>query len=345
MKSQITAGVDIASYTTFRLGGPAKFFAIATTPTDIPDLLAFAKTNEVGTFILGSGSNIVANDEPLEMLVIKMEIDGIEKIAETKTTTTIKAGAGVVWDNLVAWAVKHNLAGIEALSAVPGTCGAAPVQNIGAYGAEFKDVCESVEVYDTQTNSFTNLTNKQCQFAYRDSIFKHQKNRYVITSITLKLTPMLKSQPAKIPDYPGVKEYLDQKKITKPTLSDIRKAITDIRWSKLPKPSELANVGSFFKNATVDQETLDELLNKYPNLKYFPINNKEFKVPAGWLIEQAGLKGFTRDSLSTYAKNALVITNHGQATFDDLKSFVSEITRTVNNKFGITLEVEPIFVE
>lgn len=347
--SQILQNVDIAPYTTFRLGGPARYFAIATSSADLPALFKFAADNNVKTFILGGGSNIVVTDEPLEILVIKMEIDGIEIVdppADGKLKySLVKAGAGVEWDKLVAWAVKKNLAGIEALSAIPGTCGAAPVQNIGAYGAEFKDVCESVEVYDTKNSSSITLSNKDCKFTYRDSIFKREPGRYVITNIIIKLTPHSAKAPrghfVKIPDYPGVKDKLP----ASPTLADIRKAITEIRWNKLPKPSEVANVGSFFKNPIVDKKTFKEMEKKWPNIVNFPAENNKIKIGAGWLIDQCGLKGFTRDSLSTYQNNALVIVNNGQATFDELLAFVQEITRTVNNKFGITLEVEPILVK
>lgn len=332
--------MDIAPYTTFSMGGQARYFSIATSAADLPALLKFAVDNNVKTFILGGGSNIIVTDEPLEVLVIKMEIGGIEIVKETKTGTLVKIGAGMDWDKAVAWTVKHNLAGIEALSAIPGTCGAAPVQNIGAYGAEFKDVCESVEVFDTKNNSVATLSNKDCQFTYRDSIFKHQPGRYIITSITLKLN---KTKP-KTPAYPGVKDWLTKHKITSPTLADIRKAITEIRWNKLPKPNETPNVGSFFKNPIVDKKTFKDLEKKWPEIVSFPAENNKVKLGAGWLIDQCGLKGFTRDSLSTYKNNALVIVNNGQATFDELTAFVREITRTVNNKFGITLEVEPILV-
>lgn len=343
--SQISQNVDIAPYTTFSMGGQARYFSIATSATDLPALLKFAVDNNVKTFILGGGSNIVVTDEPLEMLVIKMEIGGIEIIdppaGGKPKYSLVKVGAGVDWDKLVAWAVKHDLAGIEALSAIPGTCGAAPVQNIGAYGAEFKDVCESVEVFDTQTGELAILLNKDCQFTYRDSIFKHQPGHYIITSITLKLNKIKPKAPA----YPGVKDWFTKHKITSPTLADIRKAITEIRWSKLPKPSETPNVGSFFKNPIVDKKTFKDLEKKWPEIVNFPAENNKIKLGAGWLIDQCGLKGFTRDSLSTYENNALVIINNGQATFDELTAFVREITRTVNNRFGITLEVEPILVK
>lgn len=339
--SQISQNVDIAPYTTFRLGGQARYFSIATTPNDLPALFNFALENQVKPFILGGGSNIVVTDEPLNILAIKMEIKGIEIVKDDKTATTVHAGAGVIWDDLVAWAVRHKLSGIEALSAIPGTVGAAPVQNIGAYGAELKDVCISVEVFDTATNTLTTLAPKDCQFSYRDSIFKHQPGRYVITGIVIKL---LKKAP-KVPNYPGVKDWLTQHNITAPDLVSIRKAITEIRSRKLPKPEIQPNVGSFFKNPIIDQKTFKILEKKFPGIVNFPAGNNKVKLGAGWLIEQCGLKGFTRDSLSTHEDNALVIINNGQATFDELMAFVQEITRTVNNKFGLTLEIEPILVK
>lgn len=329
--------MDIAPYTTFQMGGQARYFSIATSATDLPALLKFAVDNNVKTFILGGGSNIVVTDEPLEILVIKMEIGGTEIIEDKPKYSLVKVGAGVEWDKLVAWAVKKNLVGIEALSAIPGTCGAAPVQNIGAYGAEFKDVCESVEVYDTKNSSSITLSNKDCKFTYRDSIFKREPGRYVITNIIIKLK---KDGKTTIPNYPGVKDKLP----ASPTLADIRKTITNIRWKKLPKPSEVANVGSFFKNPIVDKNTFKELEKKWPNMVSFPAENNKVKIGAGWLIDQCDLKGFSRDSLGTYHNNALVITNDGQATFNELLAFVQEITRTVKNKFGVTLEVEPILV-
>lgn len=348
MKSQLAEMVDIGQYTTFNLGGKAKYFAIATLATDLPELINLATKHNVRPFVLGGGSNIIVSDGELDILAIKIEIPGINIVEESDDYALVKVGAGVIWDDLVKWSVEKNLTGIEALSAIPGTCGAAPVQNIGAYGTEFKDVCANVSVYDTQTKTFSNFNNDNCEFSYRHSIFKQQPGRYIVTSITIELS---KKAPS-VPNYPGVKEWLAEHKITSPALADIRQAITEIRWSKLPRPSEIPNVGSFFTNPIVDKKTLNTILKNNPSAPHFEVGTNLFKLSAGWLIDQADLKGKDFGKIKTYQNNALVLinprsTSSGQATasFAEVIAARDEIVKIVKEKFGVTIEMEPEIVE
>jgi UDP-N-acetylmuramate dehydrogenase len=330
--------VNISDYCTFRVGGQFRYFAHVANLDDLKKAHIFAREKELPLLILGGGSNMVFPDGVVEVLAVKIEILGFDIVTDTRTHTDIKIGAGEDWDSVVERSVQMNLSGIEALSAIPGTVGATPVQNVGAYGQEIKDTLVELEVYDREADAVKIISNVECHFAYRESIFKHEvKGRYIIISITLRL---LKALPT-VPDYPGVKKYFQVKGITVPTLQEIRQAITDIRSIKLPNPKKIANVGSFFKNPIVDKVTADKLKHEYPNLTIFPISETKTKVPAGFLIEAVGLKGKNFGSLSIYPNNALVLVNMGTATRTDVICVKDEIIRLVFDRFGIILEVEP----
>lgn len=323
--------VNIAPYLGLKIGGSVIGIEKIKSAKDAPAVFAKAKTAGLPLFILGGGTNTVFSDSPHEVIVGKMEIPGINMTGEIVTV-----GAGVNWDDLVAETIHHDLSGLEALSAIPGTAGAAPVQNIGAYGAELADTFLSLKAFDTQQNDFVEIKKSDCGFAYRQSIFKRTPGRFIITDITLKLKKL--SGPVTIPDYPGVKKYLGENSIS-PTLIGIRKAITAIRWSKLPDPTIIPNSGSFFENPFIEKDLADKLKIAWPEMPQFPQNEK-VKIPAGWLIEKAGLKGATVGGVGTYEKNALVIINKGKGNFNDLKNLIEKIQTDVYKKFEIRLKPE-----
>jgi UDP-N-acetylmuramate dehydrogenase len=339
---KIQENVDTKDYSTFKIGGQFRYFVRIKDKEELSQLYTVVqndgKYKNIPIFILGSGSNIVFSDGVLEGLFVKNEIEGFEILEENDEYVDIKVGAGLSWDYLVQRSIEMNLSGIEALSIIPGTVGASPVQNIGAYGAEVKDVILNVEVFDPHKNEFKIISNLDCKFGYRDSIFKNEaKGKYIITSVTYHLS---KGQP-KIPNYPDVLKYFTDKNISNPTLYDIREAIVYIRNNKLPDFRNIPNVGSFFKNPFVKNDVVEKLKINYPNIKIFPVDENYSKVPAGWLIENAGFKGKSFGSISIYDKNALVLVNNGGASYQDLINTKKEIIRNVEQKFGIILEQEP----
>jgi UDP-N-acetylmuramate dehydrogenase len=339
---EIREHVDI-THTTFKLPATARYFAVAESIDDIIYLYTQAKeVLKISLYILGSGSNTLFANETIPYLVIAIKIKGFYVVSEDATSTTIEIGAGEDWDEVVAKTVAMNLSGIEAMSAIPGTVGATPVQNVGAYGQEIRDTLVSVICFDTHNGELTLLDNSECGFGYRDSIFKtKEKGRYIILSVTLRLsknTPM-------VPNYPGVMTYFQEKSIVEPTLQQIRDAIIEIRRLKLPDPKLIKNCGSFFKNPIVEKGIADELQKNYPTLKVFPVDDTKTKIPAGWLIEQCGLKGAMIGPIEVYPHNALVLVNKSNATIADLQTAIKTVVDAVYQKFGIVLEVEPNIVE
>ncbi len=335
---EILENIDITNYTTFRLPVRARYFCVAKTIDDLTAGYQFGKEKSIPVIILGGGSNIIVKETKLDALVVKIEIDGFET-TENGDVVLIKAGSGMVWDALVEKTVAMGLSGIEAMSRIPGTVGATPIQNVGAYGQEIKDTLVSLEAYEIATGQVKTFTNAECAFAYRDSIFKHEaKDKYVITSVTLKLS----KKPGTMPNYPGVKKYFEERGILTPTLAQIRAAIIAIRAVKLPDPREIASVGSFFKNPFVSKERYESIQSTHSNVVAFPLPDGNYKIGAGWLIDTLGLKGKTFGNLMLYPNNALVIVNTGRATYEELKNTVSQIKNNVHTVFNIELEQEPI---
>jgi UDP-N-acetylmuramate dehydrogenase len=317
---KIQENVDSKIYSTFKIGGNFRYFVEIKDKEDIKEAFAFAKGKELPILIIGGGSNSIFSNEVLNVLAVKINILGFEIVREDSLFTEVKAGAGEIWDQMVEKTINMNLAGLETLSAIPGTVGATPVQNVGAYGAEVKDTIVSVEVFDTNENKFIELSNSNCKFGYRDSIFKNEaKGRYIITAVTFKL-----------------KKVDDNK-----SLLEKREEITKTRWSKLPNPKDIPNVGSFFKNPIITKDSFFAISRTYGKMPSFDVGNNMVKIPAGWLIENAGLKGKSFGNISVYDKNALVLVNNGNATKEDLMKAKNEIVKIVEQKFGITLEQEP----
>lgn len=331
--------IPLKNYTTMRLGGNARFMADVHTPEEVAEICQNAVSRHLPLFILGGGSNVIAHDEGFDGIVVRNRIPGFEIVSDEPNQTIIKIGAGENWDEVVKRTVDLGLSGIEAMSAIPGTAGAAPVQNVGAYGQEIADTLLSLEAYDRTTNTFVTLQSADCGFSYRDSIFRSEaKGRYVITSITLRL---YKTAPAP-PFYPAVQKYLDEHSITLFTPQVIRDAVIAIRADKLPDPAIMPNTGSFFKNAIVENWQLADLKKNYPDIPTYDMPDGRFKVPTGWLIEQAGFKGKTLHGMHVHDKNALVLINESATSYDDLASARDEIIGAVRDTFHIMIEQEPL---
>lgn len=339
---QIQENVSLRDFCTIRLGGPARFFAVARSAADVKQAIEFAVENKINFFCLGGGANVIFSDTGYDGLILKIEIPGFETTDEDKNSTTIKIGAGENWDNVVKQTVAINLSGIEALSGIPGTAGGAPVQNIGAYGQEFRDTFVELEAFDKELNRLVTLKPQDCRFAYRSSIFKSDSpERFVIVSIKLRLN----KKPLQPPFYASLQRYLTEHNINNYSPANIRDAVIEIRKSKLPDPSLIANSGSFFQNPIVSSDVTKNLLKTYPQMPHYSMANNSDKIPAGWLIEKAGLRGLKRGHFSTYNLHALVITHEGGGTFEELNEFIKTIQTKVKAKFGIEITPEPQLVK
>jgi UDP-N-acetylmuramate dehydrogenase len=335
----VHTNIPLRNYTTMRLGGNARFMTEVHTPEEVAEVCRNAKKQNLPIFILGGGSNVIVHDEGFAGIIVRNRIPGFEVVSDEPGQVRIKIGAGENWDETVKKTVDMNLSGIEAMSAIPGTAGAAPVQNVGAYGQEIADSLVSLEAYDIQNDTFILLENADCGFSYRHSIFRgSEAGRYVITSITLRL---YKAAPQP-PFYTAVQNYLDEHNITIYTAQTIRDVVIDIRKNKLPDPAEMPNTGSFFKNAIIEQWQLNDLQVQYPDMPTYDMPDGRFKVPAGWLIEQAGYKGKTLYGMRVHDKNALVLINESAKSYADLAAARDEIIGAVRDKFRITIEQEPL---
>ena len=323
-----------------RLGGTARFLAEAKNQDELKDLVDWSRQNDLNFIMVGGGSNIIWRDEGYSGLVIVNKIKGREVLHEDESSVSIRAGAGENWDDIVAWSVDKNLSGIEFLSAIPGSVGAAPVQNIGAYGAELSSTLIEVGVFDSATGAFGSIVNSSCEFGYRTSRFKTaDKGRFIITSVNLKLA---KTNP-KPPFYEVLQAYFDEHGIKDFTPQTIRQAVIDIRSKKLPDPAKVANNGSFFTNPFISTGQFEGLKAKYPDIKGWPDEFGQVKVAAGYLVEKAGFKG-VHDADTGMAVNpdqALVLINEHAKSTADLLKFKQKIVDKVKDMFGIALEQEP----
>lgn len=335
----IHTNIPLKNYTTMKLGGPARFMTEVRTPDEVAAVYRNAKTHNLPVFILGGGSNVVVRDEGFSGIIVRMRIPGFEIVADDINSTTIRIGAGEDWDSVVKRTVDMRLSGIEAMSAIPGTAGATPIQNVGAYGQEIADTLQTLTAYDSREDTFVTLKNPDCLFSYRQSIFRDEEiGRYVITSITIKLSKNLPSPPF----YDALQTYLDEHNIQIFTGDIIRDAVIAIRNAKLPDPQTLPNTGSFFKNAIVETWQVESLKTINPNIPLFDMGDGHYKVPSGWLIEQAGLKGQLLHGIRVYDKNALVLVNESATSYNDLANARDEIIGKVRDMFRIQIEQEPL---
>lgn len=303
---------------------------------DIRSIISNHELNAMSKLILGGGSNILFTKD-FDGLVIKNSIKGISPVKETEEDVWIKAYSGEVWHELVLYCVRHNFGGVENLSLIPGTVGAAPIQNIGAYGAELKDAFESLEAVNMHTGEIETFPLDQCHFGYRDSIFKAEaKGRYFILSVILKL----KKHPRFNTSYGAIQKTLDESGISELSVEAISKAVCQIRNSKLPNPALLGNAGSFFKNPEISAAQYDKLKQKYADMPGYKTGDNMVKVPAGWLIEQCGWKGKRVGNTGSHKDQALVLVNYGGARGDEIKQLAADIQQSVKDKFGISITPE-----
>ena len=330
----IQKNVSLQPYNTFGVTAFTRYFININSQEDITQLIDWKNQHDLPFLLVGGGSNLLFKDD-FPGLVAHIALKGKEIISEDNHATYLKIDAGEVWHDFVRWSIDQGYAGLENLSLIPGSVGAAPVQNIGAYGVELEDRLASLEAVDLETGEIEKFTNAQCQFAYRDSFFKSvEPNRYLITSVVFRLP----KHPEWTLSYAGIKEKLKDQKLSSRVISD---TIINLRQRKLPDPAEMGNAGSFFKNPVISQSRWNALKKNFPQLPGYPQHNKKVKTSAAWLIDQCGWKGKREGDVGTYDKHALVLVNHGGATGEQLWSFAESIIVSVNEKFSIILEPEP----
>lgn len=336
----IQQNISLKPYNTFGLEASARFFVEIESVEELKSILRNPDYQSIDKLFLGGGSNILLTKN-YEGLVIKINLKGINNIFEDKTFVHIQAGAGESWHELVMYCVKNQYAGMENLSLIPGTVGAAPMQNIGAYGVEIKDIFEELQALNLETLAIETFKLNDCHFGYRESIFKHQfKGKYVITSVTFKLNKV----PVYKVTYGDIQQTLEEMNIQHLSVKAVSDAVISIRRSKLPDPAEIGNSGSFFKNPEIPKEKYEELKAKFESIPSYPVNESTVKVPAGWLIEQAGWKGFRDGQIGVHARQALVLVNYGGGTGKQIKALSAKIQASVLEKFGISLSTEVNFI-
>ena len=331
----------LAPHTTFGLPARAAHYIELTDSGDLPEICRLPEFDAATVCWLGGGSNILFMQD-FPSLVVRMATRGIRELERTPDSVLLEAQAGENWHGFVQSSLHMGLGGLENLSLIPGTVGASPVQNIGAYGVEVKDRIHSVRCFDVQTQEWLELSNAECRFAYRDSIFKHEgRQRYVITSVVFRLDTQF------VPNvkYGDLAQVLaEQCSGRTPTAQDVAQAVCVIRRSKLPDPTVLGNVGSFYKNPLVDAAHAQTLLAQYPQMPHYPQPDGRVKLAAGWLIDQCGLKGKTIGGAAVHDKQALVLVNKNHATAADVRALSDEICRIVAQRFAVDLQPEPVWL-
>lgn len=322
------------------LGGPAAYLTTVANRMELLEALSWAQDNAQPIIMIGGGSNIFWRDEGFQGLVIVNQINRYEIFEEDDTNVYVTAGSGENWDSVVERTVEKGLTGIEALSLIPGSTGATPVQNVGAYGQEISQTLTTVEAFDTQVKDFVTLAGSDCGFGYRTSRFKTtDRGRFYITGITLHLT---RGNPQP-PYYASVERYFSDHPVTSVTPSELRKAVIEIRQSRLPDPKAVKNNGSFFSNPIVSNQKLAEIRERYPDIPSWPVEGDKAKLPAAWLIEKVGFKDIhdQNTGMATWANQPLVLVNEQARNTADLLAFRQKILDTVSQAFGIQLEQEP----
>lgn len=336
MSLTVQEQVSLRPYNTLAVDVRARFFVAVNDLEQLKTALVWAQQRKVAVLLLGGGSNLVLAAD-VNALVIHIQLLGIKVLSEDAEFAHVEVQAGENWHEFVQWSLAQGYSGLENLSLIPGNVGAAPVQNIGAYGVELKDHLHSVLVYGRDTAEIERLTVDQCQFAYRDSLFKRESGRRVILSVVFKLPKHACLQL----DYGDLRSYLAEQKITQPTPQDVSRAVCAIRATKLPDPQQLANVGSFFKNPVVSAEHALELQKKHPNMVKFAQADGQVKLAAGWLIDQAGWKGVRRGDAGVHTKQALVLVNYGHASGQQILALAAQIQADIQQRYGVELEIEP----
>jgi len=332
---QIKTNTSLKPFNTFGIDALAAKFCSVTSTSELKQALQVFQGQEI--FILGGGSNMLLRSN-LAKPVVHLSLKGIEILEERYNNVHIRVMSGENWHEFVLWCLERNYGGIENLSLIPGNVGAAPIQNIGAYGVELKDCFVSCEAMAVDSCEIRSFTKNECQFGYRESVFKTQlKNKYVITSVTFQLTT---TEHRIKTDYGAIQAELASKGISNPTIKDISDAVITIRQSKLPDPNELGNSGSFFKNPVIPARHYQTLKQQFSNMPSYRLSDEDYKVPAGWLIETAGFKGKRFGNYGVHEKQALVLVNYGNASGQDIYKLAVLIQETVKRLFQISLEIE-----
>lgn len=329
----IEQNISLKNYNTFGIHVNAKRFVSITSVYQLQQLIK----EEKDVFLLSGGSNMLLTSD-INQLVIHLNITGISIDREDQNNVYLTVNSGENWHEFVLWAISQNYGGIENLSLIPGNVGTCPIQNIGAYGVEVKDVITKVEAIEIKTGKLVSFSNKECEFGYRNSIFKNKaKGKYIIISVSFQLT---KFNHKLNTSYGAINTELLAKKVDNPTIKDVSDAVIAIRKSKLPDPKEIGNSGSFFKNPVISMYHFKSLQQEYPNIPSYTVSKDEVKVPAGWLIEQSGFKGKRFGDCGVHEKQALVLVNYGNATGKEIYDLAQKIQQTIKEKFHINLEIE-----
>ncbi|MBO5710108.1 MAG: UDP-N-acetylmuramate dehydrogenase [Rikenellaceae bacterium] len=335
----ILTDCSLKKINTFGFDAHSKYFVEVADARELSLVMNFCKEHACRWQVVGSGSNLLFTKN-FDGVTISMVTRGIEILEQDEHCAIVRAEAGVVWDDFVGFCVKNSLYGAENLSGIPGTVGASPVQNVGAYGVEAKDIIQQVEYFSTEDCQFKTIEVEDCQFAYRDSIFKHDlAGRVIVTAVRFKLSKIESYNLS----YGNLEERVSESG-SMPTLESVRAAVCAIRDEKLPKPGVIGSAGSFFRNPIVSVEVAEDIAKKYPDIKLYPVDAKRVKVPAGWLIDRAGWKGFRRGDAGVYERQALVLVNYGQATGAQILALAEEIRHDVKQKFGVELDFEAIVI-
>lgn len=337
---QILPNFSLRHLNTFGLDSSARFFVEVSSITELTEILSDQVWKNTPKFILGGGSNVLFTRD-IDALVIHPAITGIVKLQEDDQHVWLKAGGGEIWHDFVMYCVAHNYGGVENLSLIPGTVGAAPMQNIGAYGVEIKDVIHSVEAVSIDKGEVKVFSREGCQFGYRESIFKKElKDKYIITGATF----ILSKKPVLNVDYGDIQKTLQEMNVADITIKTVSEAVMHIRRSKLPDPAVIGNAGSFFKNPEIGRALYADLRARFPEMPGYPVGDDKIKVPAGWLIEKSGWKGYRQGAIGVHEKQALVLVNYGGGNGNEIKRLSENIQDSVEEKFGIRLNAEVNFL-
>lgn len=332
---RIVENISLKSLNTFGVESHARWYTDIDNEEDLHALYRDKQLSEKPILILGGGSNILFTRD-FEGLVLRMNIKGI-KSEISGGDIFVTAGGGEIWNDLVNYCVGHEFAGMENLSLIPGSVGASPIQNIGAYGVELMDIFYSCRAFEIETGIIKEFNNTECQFSYRNSIFKNAwKGKYIITEVTYKLS---KSFSPKL-SYGAIAQELKNRSTLNPSIKNVSEVVSYIRVSKLPDPATIGNAGSFFKNPVIKIDTFRQIQSVFPDIVHYPVDNEHVKLAAGWLIEQCGWKGKVIGNVGTWKNQALVLVNHGNATGAEIYRLSSDIIISVQNKFGVTLDRE-----
>ena len=332
----IQENFSLKQLNTFGIDVSTKYFIELSSISEFQEFLLNPKFKNIPKLILGGGSNILFTKN-FDGIVIKNNIKGIQVLNKDNDFVYVKSGAGEVWHEFVLYCLKNNFAGVENLSLIPGSVGASPMQNIGAYGVELKEVFQSLEAVKIDTGELVVFNHEDCKFGYRESIFKNEvKDQYIITTVTFRL----RKKPIYNTSYGAIEKELKKIGVTELSIQSISEAVCNIRRSKLPDPAVMGNAGSFFKNPTIVKEKFEQLKKTHPNIVGYPTADSSVKLAAGWLIEQCGWKGNTIGNAGVHKNQSLVIVNYGGASGDEIYQIALQVKNSVKEKFEVTLEME-----